>query len=119
MFWFRKTPWALFLGALCTVTLNGNVADAGRKNVMNNLNPLMFQKFSLTPSTSVVGTNAASLGQSTEHLFSYVPAPILSSVTGGSALPVSPLPILPALNAGAALSAAAATINAEVPVSYK
>ena len=98
--------------------------QAGR-NMLNRdtINPLVFQKYSLmTPSSSVVGTNAGAVVAPTEQLLSYVPAPIISgSSSTGLSVGSSLLPIMSALG-GTNLAGAAATLTpglSDVPVTYK
>lgn len=130
------TPITTFKMTTCLLLLlTTSVTSAGRNGggatFLNpgggiGINPLVFHKYSLmTPSSSVVGTSA---GASTEHLLSYVPAP-LSALSGSfhTSGSISPLPIMSALGGGSAagtLAAAAATLTPggpgnEVPVTYK
>lgn len=88
------------------------------------LSPFLFQKYSLTPSSSIVGTNAASVVAPTEQLLSYVPAPtLLASAAAAAGGGVSPLPLVNAFksiaDANAALAASSLTASSSVPVTFK
>ncbi len=127
---FKITTCLLLLLTTTTPITSAGRNGGGGATFLNpggiGINPLVFHKYSLmTPSSSVVGTSA---GASTEHLLSYVPAP-LSALSGSfstSGSGISPLPIMSALGGSAAgtLAAAAATLTPggpgnEVPVTYK
>ncbi|KAH7646847.1 strictosidine synthase domain containing protein [Dermatophagoides farinae] len=92
------------------------------------ISPIVFQKYSLTPASSIVGTNVAP----TEQLYNYVPAPKPShsmlDATSTAAASLTALPIMTAFKslsqqaAPATLMAAALTANsnvADIPVTYK
>lgn len=128
----RKASPSLLLITLTIISTIGRLS-AGRNgglggaffNTANGINPLVFHKYSLmTPSSSVVGTSAGAQFSPTEHLLSYVPAPLSLSGVPSGASSISPLPIMSALGATGSLASAAATLNPganiqDVPVTYK
>ena len=125
--WFIR-PSTILLITFFLIQTQLNLLEAQGRNLFtqtstSQLNPLVFQKYSLlmSPSSSVVGTNAASanLVSPTEQLLSYVPAPMGARNT----LAISTLPIMPALASTGSLAASALNLptpgQSEVPVSYK
>lgn len=85
------------------------------------LNPLVLQKYSLTPSASVVGTNAATVVAPTEQLLSYVPAPSVLGSPDPSTASLGSISPLPIMNAFKSLPqpAGLASLAGDIPVTYK
>lgn len=107
--------------------------NAANHQQFGNISPVVLQKYSLTPASSVVGTNVAP----TEQLFSYVPSPqVITSdssihstqIDPATAASLSPLPIMtafktlsnPSLMAAQAVPISLnAALASDIPVTYK